>query len=177
MRRCADPRTDRRTDRGSATLWMLGLATLISAISMVAVVRGSAVLYRHRLEAAADLSALAGAAEIGRSAQDPCQAAARIADANGVRLDHCTTELDIAGRSGTVAVELSALVDLPLVGNRIIQARARAGRVKSTALRDPTARAGRDPPGNRAAQCNRALSTGPLPGPEAVEGHRGERVC
>jgi secretion/DNA translocation related TadE-like protein len=120
-------RLNQRSDRGAATVWVLGLAAVIIAVALAMVVRGSAVLARHRLERAADLAALAAAGQIGHAGQ-PCAVAARIAAENGTRSASCTIRLDRAGRSGTVAVVLSGSVHLPLVGVRTLSARARAAR-------------------------------------------------
>jgi secretion/DNA translocation related TadE-like protein len=117
-----------RDDSGSATVWMLGLATVIVLLTMTAVTGGSAVLARHRLERAADLSALAAAQSIGTVVQ-PCSAAGRVARENGAGLVDCQLELAASGRSGTVAVRLSGTVRLPLLGRRPVVARARAGRL------------------------------------------------
>ncbi len=115
-------------ERGSATIWMLGLATVIVLLSMTAVTGGSAVLARHRLERAADLSALAAAQSIG-TGTGPCAAADRVARANGARLLECLPDLAPSGRSGTVGVRLAATVSLPVLGSRPVTARARAGRL------------------------------------------------
>lgn len=117
-----------RDDRGSATVWMLALATVIVLLTMTAVTGGSAVLARHRLERAADLSALAAAQSLGTAIQ-PCSAAARVALANGAELVDCQLELAASGRAGTIGVLLSQSVRLPLVGRRQLTARARAGRL------------------------------------------------
>jgi secretion/DNA translocation related TadE-like protein len=109
---------------------------VIIAVALAMVVRGSAVLARHRLERAADLAALAGAERIGRAGQ-PCAAAARIAAANAATLMSCTAQLDPAGRSGTVAVILRRTAGFPLIGARTLTTRARAGRLPeiATAIR------------------------------------------
>jgi secretion/DNA translocation related TadE-like protein len=116
-----------RSDRGAATVWVLGLGAVVVAVALAMVVRGSAVLARHRLERAADLAALAGAYQIGRLAQ-PCAVATRVAAENGAGTTSCTMRLDRSGRSGTVAIVLSGTVHLPLLGNRTLAARARAAR-------------------------------------------------
>lgn len=116
-----------RSDRGSATIWVLGLGAVILAVAMLTVLRGSAVLARHRLERAADLTALAAAQQIGRAGQ-PCAAASRIAAANTATLVSCTARLDPSGRSGTVAVTVRRSVGFPLLGARTLTSRARAGR-------------------------------------------------
>lgn len=116
-----------RSDRGAATIWVLGLGAVVIAAALVMVARGSAVVARHRLERAADLAALAAAEQIGRGEQ-PCAAATRIATANAAQLVSCTPQLDPSGRSGAVAVVLRRTVSVPLVGARTLSARARAGR-------------------------------------------------
>lgn len=123
-----------RSDRGSATIWVLGLGAVILAAAMTTVVRGSAVLARHRLERAADLSALAAAQQIGHAGQ-PCAAASRIATANAATLVSCAAQLDPAGRSGTVAVTLRRTVSFPLLGERALTSRSRAGRLPAVAAR------------------------------------------
>jgi hypothetical protein len=90
--------------------------------------QAAATLGRHRLERSSDAAALAAAGQIGRGG-DPCQAAARIAGANGAVLEGCSTTLDPDGRGGTVAVRLSARVEVILLGSRVAHARSRAGRL------------------------------------------------
>jgi secretion/DNA translocation related TadE-like protein len=137
---------DRRSDRGSATVWVLGLAAVILAVAMAAVLRGTAVLARHRLERAADLAALAAAERIGQAGQ-PCAAASRIATANGAALASCTTRLDPSGRSGTVAITVQRTVSFAMVGTRTLTARSRAGRAPPDSVSDGTGTT--DPAGKR----------------------------
>ena len=118
---------NRRSDRVAATIWVLGFSAVILAAAGITATRGAAVLARHRLERAADLSALAAAQLIGRSGQ-PCAAASRIAAANAATLLSCATRLDPSGRSGTVTVVLRDTVTVPLAGTRTLTARSRAGR-------------------------------------------------
>jgi len=80
-------------------------------------VRGAAVLTRHRVERTADLVALAAAEQIGRSA-DPCRAATRIARSNKVELLRCEVNLDASRRSGDVLVTVSVTSGMPIVGAR-----------------------------------------------------------
>jgi branched-chain amino acid aminotransferase len=127
-------RTENADDRGAATIWVLGFGGLILAVALVTVTRGSAVLARHRLERAADLTALAAATQIGVGAQ-PCLAAGRIAIANAAVLVSCRCQLDESGRSGTVAVQLTRRVQFPLIGHRLLTSRARAGRLPASAQR------------------------------------------
>jgi secretion/DNA translocation related TadE-like protein len=96
-------------------------------VAMAVALRGSAVLARHRAETAADLAALAAAGQIGVGA-DVCDAAARVAAANGALLQRCVPQLDPGGREGTVSVEVAITVHLPVAGVRLVSASARAAR-------------------------------------------------
>jgi secretion/DNA translocation related TadE-like protein len=118
----------RTGERGSATVWVLGCCLLLAATGTAAVLRTDAVLARHRVEAAADLAALAAAARIGAGGAG-CAAARAIATANATRLIRCSARLAPHGRSGTVAVAVRRDVRLPLVGERHVDATARAGRL------------------------------------------------
>jgi secretion/DNA translocation related TadE-like protein len=133
------------TERGSATIWLLGFSALVLAISCVAVLQTLAVLARHRADAVADLAALAGAQRIGLGT-DPCAAARRVAGENSATLTACSTSLDPAGRTGTIAIRLHSEVSLPLVGHRWVTARARAGRLAGQPVATPPAPTGRSPP-------------------------------
>lgn len=122
------PRGRRGSDRGSAAVWVLACSAVVLAVGAVVVVRTLAVLARHRAEAAADLAALAAAGRIGVGG-DPCTAARAVAAANGATVRSCAVWLDPSGRSGTVRVRVSVRADLPVVGLRAADARARAGRL------------------------------------------------
>ncbi|MEP6599401.1 MAG: Rv3654c family TadE-like protein [Actinomycetota bacterium] len=128
----------RHGDRGSASLWVLACSTLVILVAMVEIVRTQALLARHRVEASADLSALAAAGRIG-IADDICLAAARVAAANGTMLASCRAELADDGRSGTVEVRVTTSFYLVGWGRAVVTASARAGRDP------PVARAGRGP--------------------------------
>jgi secretion/DNA translocation related TadE-like protein len=119
--------TRRRTDRGSASLWVLACCALLMAVAFAATLRGTAVLARHRAESAADLAALAAAGQIGVSAAI-CSAATKVAAANGTVVTACSPTLRPDGRSGTVTVRLILRVRLPVLGGAQVVASARAGR-------------------------------------------------
>ncbi len=119
-------------DRGSASIWLLGLVALVLAVTITVLIQSAAILGRHRLQRSADLTALAAAGQIGLRS-DPCQAARRIAIANRAVLDRCVANLDRGGRSGTVAIWLSDRIGLPLLGTRSLHARSRAGRLPGPA--------------------------------------------
>ena len=114
-------------ERGSASLWVVAAIALVLLVAGIAIARTQAVLARHRAETAADLSALAGAVGIG-TVSDPCALAGRIASSNGARVLTCSARLSPDGRSGTVAVAVSYLSHIPLLGERRVTASARAGR-------------------------------------------------
>ncbi|GAB7003506.1 hypothetical protein JCM18899A_09770 [Nocardioides sp. AN3] len=81
----------RGRERGSAVPFAvacLGTVVLVGAALSVA----SALVVDHRsAQAAADLSALAGAAALGQGV-DGCAAAGRVAADNGASLSRCSTE-------------------------------------------------------------------------------------
>jgi secretion/DNA translocation related TadE-like protein len=117
----------RRRDDGSASVWVLAFGLLVLMIGIVGAVRGDAVLARHRAEGAADLAALAGAGRIGVG-DDECDAAGRLAAANGAELRRCSVVLAPDGRSGRVSVLVATDVRLPWGGARTVTASAVAGR-------------------------------------------------
>jgi secretion/DNA translocation related TadE-like protein len=114
-------------DRGSASLWLAGLATLVGLATLAATLQGAAMVARHRTTTAADLAALAAAVRVPDGAAAACAAASRIAARNGGVLSRCVV-------SGT-DVEVS--VDRPVVfgglGSWTATAEARAGPVDGTA--------------------------------------------
>lgn len=121
-------RRPRVSDRGSATIWVIGCILLLLLVATVGLLRALAVLARHRAESAADLAALAAAARIGTS-EPICPAAAQWAALNGADLVGCELDLGADGRSGTVRVRVRAVAALPIVGTRAVVASARAGRL------------------------------------------------
>lgn len=80
-----------RCERGSATLFavaMVGLLVLVGAALGVV----GAMVHAHRVaQSAADLAALAAAGSAARG-EDPCAAAATVAEANGAQLDQCAVD-------------------------------------------------------------------------------------
>ncbi|HEX6755801.1 MAG TPA: Rv3654c family TadE-like protein [Mycobacteriales bacterium] len=110
-------------ERGSVTVWVAGLLVLIGLVTLVGVVRGTAVVGRHGAEVAADLAALAGATALSASEPDACAQAAAYAARNGARLTGCVVDGD------DVEVEVSRPVRFGRLGARLASARARAGPV------------------------------------------------
>jgi secretion/DNA translocation related TadE-like protein len=110
-----------RREAGAATVWMVGLATLIGLSVSVGIVRGSAALTRHRAEVAADLAALAGAIRVSAGDAHPCAAAERVATRNGGLLTACK----VTGEDVDVAV--TRRLELGTLGSWSASAHARAG--------------------------------------------------
>jgi secretion/DNA translocation related TadE-like protein len=129
-----------RPDRGSASVWVLACSALVLLIGVATSLRTAAVLARHRAESAADFAALAAAGRIGLGG-DSCTAAAALAAANGATLVRCRADLGSDGRTGTVDVAVSLPVRLPVLGNELVIATARAGRLGAQRI-GATARAG-----------------------------------
>ena len=119
------------SDVGSATIWVLTLTAMVMFVGATVMVAGLSLYARHRAEVAADLAALAGAQQIGIT-DDACRQAAVIARDNAASLAECSVTLDPSGRSGVVAVQVRRTINLPLIGHRIAQARAKAGRLAPT---------------------------------------------
>ncbi|MFX0580137.1 Rv3654c family TadE-like protein [Nocardia nepalensis] len=113
-----------RADDGVATVFaclvlvaLIGLTVLIGQVGVV-------VVGRHRVQAAADLAALAAAGELERGADAGCAAAGEIASRMGVRIQQCA----VVQWDATVTVERN--VPIGLFGKRTVRAVARAGPVE-----------------------------------------------
>ncbi len=76
-------------DRGSASLWLLGVGLGVVLLGVMAATVASAVVARHRAQAAADLGALAGAARAAQGEAVACARAAELVRANRARLVGC----------------------------------------------------------------------------------------
>ena len=113
-----------RGERGSATVWVLGLAGLLADLGAAVVHGGLAEVARHRAGAAADLAALAAAARAVVGDPAACAEAARIARANTAQLDGCSV-----GAGAVVAVQVRVPVRLGALGVFQAHGRARAGPV------------------------------------------------
>jgi secretion/DNA translocation related TadE-like protein len=109
-------------ERGSATVVGVAAVLAVLAVFAVAFQLGAAVITRHRAEAAADLAALAGAADAVTG--DACATAARVAQRMAVRLTSC--ELD--GWEVRILVEATPPGPLGQLGTA--RATARAGQAE-----------------------------------------------
>ncbi|WP_329088928.1 Rv3654c family TadE-like protein [Streptosporangium sp. NBC_01469] len=110
--------------RGSATIWTVGLMALVFAVAVAVVFAGMARVARHRAQSAADLSALAAAklafADPGRS----CLRASSLAVDNEARVTRCSLS-----DGGIADIEVAMEISLPLKGPVAVTSRARAGPV------------------------------------------------
>ncbi|MER7673928.1 Rv3654c family TadE-like protein [Kitasatospora sp. NPDC096128] len=116
-------------DAGSATVWLLALAMLGTAVFAATIAVGAVVAARHRAESAADLAALAAADGLLLDPDGGCARAVGIAVAQGAVLVSCA-----ADRSAD-AVEVVARVPVGGLPGRLpvgpVQARSRAGPVRA----------------------------------------------
>lgn len=108
-------------ESGSATIWVLAAGGLVLAAGLVAALLGAAVVTRHRVEAAADLAALAAADAAIFGPATACERAGRVAAAGAGTLMSCTLSNGVA--DVVVVVRGSGL--LAHLGP--VAARARAG--------------------------------------------------
>lgn len=108
-------------DRGSATVWGVALMGLLMAVATALAGVGSLRVARHRVNAAADLSALAAAKLVLLDPESACARAASLAAANGIKLTKC----QVSGEIVDVWTELT--VTLPIFGTRTLTGRSRAG--------------------------------------------------
>lgn len=100
------------------------MAALLT-ITVACLYLGSAVIARHRAQAAADLAALAAAAGLARGAGAACAQAVVVAEAMHTRVETCS----VTGLDVVVAVDVS--VTLGRLGMGTAHAIARAGPVDS----------------------------------------------
>jgi secretion/DNA translocation related TadE-like protein len=116
-----------RTERGSATLHTLFAAVLLFTAFTAAILWSAISTARHKLAAAADLTALSAAQSLNTTQPasaappaTPCATAARVAVLNKVHLTACVIASD------AVTVEVSLQLDLRLA-RPTLTAAARAG--------------------------------------------------
>ena len=113
---------------GSASVLMVGIMGVLIGLSSAAlVIAGYAVGY-HRARAAADLSALSGAAAF-QQGRDPCAQAALTARHNGARVDRCSQVGDEVDFVVTVRVSVEVRTRMPQMPSTVA-AEAHAGSVE-----------------------------------------------
>jgi secretion/DNA translocation related TadE-like protein len=91
-----------RGDRGSATVWSLGLTAVLLAVFAAVLLMDQAVVARHRAGAAADLAALAAADHALDGEAAACRLAVRVASAQGAAVLDCA----ISGEVSDVVAEV-----------------------------------------------------------------------
>ncbi|HET9255042.1 MAG TPA: Rv3654c family TadE-like protein, partial [Pseudonocardiaceae bacterium] len=107
-------------DRGVATLWAAGAIAVLVSMAIFGLHLGQALITRHHAEAAADLAALAGAAQALPGEQYACSQARRVTDRMRVQLVSCHL------RDWDVLIDVSARPPgwLGTLGSVTAQARA-----------------------------------------------------
>jgi secretion/DNA translocation related TadE-like protein len=112
---------------GSASILMIGIVGVIVVLSSAALIIGGYAVGYHRARAAADLSALSGAAAY-QQGREPCAEAAKTARQNGARVDRCDLVGDAIDFVVTVRVAVVARTRIPQLP-RTVAAEAHAGPV------------------------------------------------
>lgn len=114
----------RRDERGSATVWVLALASVLFGASVMVGLYGAAATARNRAAAAADLAALAAATRLASAdVAAPCRAAAEVARHNRARLTSCLTRNGVAD----VRAEVRLRGTLARLGSATARSRAVPG--------------------------------------------------
>jgi len=117
-----------RSELGSASVLMTGILGVIVALSGAALIIAGYAVGFHRARAAADLSALSGAAAF-QDGREACAQASQTARQNGARMDHCDVVGDTIDFVVTVRVSVIARTRIPHLP-RTVAAQAHAGPVR-----------------------------------------------
>jgi secretion/DNA translocation related TadE-like protein len=121
--RAGSRRAGLRQDRGAASIFVLAVGSVLVAAGLAGASIGTARVGRQQARTAADLGALAGAAQVIDGEGAACSRAGQLASANGGRMTACRLE------GLTIVVEVVVPVT-PLPGlTRLASAAARAGPV------------------------------------------------
>ncbi|GAB41087.1 Rv3654c family TadE-like protein [Gordonia sputi] len=112
-----------RDEGGYATVAAAGAIAGIAALIVLVIYVGAATLARHRAQSAADLAALAAAADHVAARGDPCATARSLTAEQRPRAE--VFECAVVGEDVVVGVRVS--VSLGTLGIRAASARARAG--------------------------------------------------
>lgn len=129
-------------EAGSVTVLLLAVCLVGVLLATAGAGVGSAVVARHRAQAAADLGALAAAdVLVGRAAGQPCAAAVLTARHNGARVTSC----QVTGTDVLVRTSVSPRGPIAALGHAVAVARAGAAEptgVNQVGLSTPGASAG-----------------------------------
>ncbi|KUN79832.1 hypothetical protein AQJ66_28145, partial [Streptomyces bungoensis] len=118
----------RRADRGSASVWSLGVIAVLCVVFGADLALGQAVVVRHRAAGGADLAALAAADHWAEGGAAACARAERVAAAQATRLVRCA----LVGETSDVTAASGR-------GPFTARVRARAGPADSGPERPPPA--------------------------------------
>jgi secretion/DNA translocation related TadE-like protein len=122
-RRKRSPLANQESDRGSATVVAVAMMALLMSITLGIMVFGTAVMARHRAQAAADLAALAAAGRLASGSAAACASATSVVTSMRATLLDCRVEqLD-------VIIGVDVRVQLHRWGVGSARAQARAGPV------------------------------------------------
>ncbi|MFF5407725.1 Rv3654c family TadE-like protein [Streptomyces misionensis] len=91
-----DGRDGPASDRGSASVWSLGVIAVLCVVFGAVLALGQAVVVRHRAAGGADLAALAAADHWAEGGPVACARAGRLAAAQGARLVRCTVQGEVS---------------------------------------------------------------------------------
>lgn len=122
--------TAARSERGSATVLVVGATMFLLSLLLALLVLGSALIAGGRASTAADLASLAAAGRLaaGGTPGQACAVAVTVAGRNSAKLTDCqAVHPGVSG--GRVAVTVTVEVTVPVPGLGPAQARARAGLV------------------------------------------------
>jgi anti-sigma B factor antagonist len=148
----------RNGDRGSASVWVLGIGLLVLLFGVAFAWIGAATAARQRAQVAADLGALAGGVEVVVDPAGACIRAGAVVAANRARLLGCVVdEPDIV---------VTAAVDAPPFGTARAVARAGPARSPAQGTRDSPTQGTGVTPGTRQSGGHVPTSSGSQPGQE-----------
>lgn len=123
-------------DKGSGSVLVLGVCSGLVSLLLLVLALSSAVLARHRAEAAADLAALAGAdVVVGRAAGEPCARAEQVLLAHGAASAGCVVADD---GSVLVSATVSPSGLAGVLGPARAQARAGQATEAAPGLEEPS---------------------------------------
>lgn len=110
-----------RTEHGSGTLLTFFLGLLLATAVAMATLWSAISIARHKLAAAADLTALSAAQALVSGSPDPCATARRIAATHNVVLADCQLASDSA------LIRVTTQLHLAAIAHPTLSASARAG--------------------------------------------------
>ncbi|MBV2357894.1 hypothetical protein KUM39_26660 [Streptomyces sp. J2-1] len=144
-------------DRGSATVWSVGVVALLCVVFGAVLALGQAVVVRHRAAGSADLAALTAADHWAEGEDGACDRARELAVAQGSRVVRCALTGDISDVTAAVGR-----------GPFAAEVRARAG----PAAPEPVSGPAPEPVSGPAPETDHSLHLSPSPNPHPNSGER-----